>query len=119
MQHLRPEDPIYASITRMDPDGSNREIFAEGIRNTVGFAWHPETNVLWFTDNGRDNLGNDRPPDELNRAPKKGMHFGYPYCHGGDIPDPSSASPASARSTRRRSRSSGPTSPPWAAVLHR
>jgi len=88
-----PENPIYATITRMDPDGSNREIFAEGIRNTVGFAWHPETNVLWFTDNGRDNLGNDRPPDELNRAPRKGMHFGYPYCHGGDIPDPEFGSP--------------------------
>jgi len=88
-----PENPIYATITRMDPDGANREIFAEGIRNTVGFAWHPETNVLWFTDNGRDHLGNDRPPDELNRAPRKGMHFGYPYCHGGDIPDPEFGKP--------------------------
>lgn len=82
------EDPIYASITRMKPDGSEREIFAEGVRNTVGFTWHPETGELWFTDNGRDWLGNDRPPDELNRAPEKGLHFGYPYCHGGDIPDP-------------------------------
>ncbi len=88
-----PQDPIYATITRMDPDGSHREIFAEGIRNTVGFAWHPETGVLWFTDNGRDMLGNDRPPDELNRAPKRGMHFGYPYCHGGDIPDPELGAP--------------------------
>ena len=83
-----PENPIYASITRIDADGSNREIFAEGVRNTVGFTWHPETEVLWFTDNGRDMMGDDRPPDELNRAPEKGMHFGYPYCHGGDIPDP-------------------------------
>lgn len=83
-----PEDPIYATITRIRPDGSGREIYAEGIRNTVGFTWHPETGELWFTDNGGDNLGNDRPPDELNRAPEKGLHFGYPYCHGGDFPDP-------------------------------
>ncbi len=81
-------DAIYASITRLNPDGSEREIFARGIRNTVGFDWNPETGVLWFTDNGRDLLGDDRPPDELNRAPEKGLHFGYPFCHGGDIADP-------------------------------
>lgn len=81
------KDP-YAAILRMQPDGSNLEIFARGIRNTVGFDWHPETNELWFTDNGRDWLGDDRPPDELNHAPKKGMHFGYPYWHGKNIPDP-------------------------------
>jgi glucose/arabinose dehydrogenase len=83
-----PEQDIYASITRMDPDGSNLEIFAEGIRNTVGFTWHPQTGALWFTDNGRDRMGDNKPPDELNKAPQKGMHFGYPYCHGRDIPDP-------------------------------
>jgi glucose/arabinose dehydrogenase len=83
-----PEDPIYASITRLKPDGTDLEIFARGIRNTVGFDWHPETNELWFTENGRDWMGDDRPPDELNSAPRKGLHFGYPYCHGGDIPDP-------------------------------
>ena len=82
------KNPIFASITRMNPDGSNVEIFANGIRNTVGFAWHPQTNELWFTDNGRDWLGDNRPPDELNRAPQKDMHFGYPHCHGNDIPDP-------------------------------
>ena len=82
------KNEIYASITRMDPDGSNREIFAEGVRNTVGFTWHPETNVMWFTDNGRDMLGDNMPPCELNKAPEAGMHFGYPYCHGGDIADP-------------------------------
>jgi glucose/arabinose dehydrogenase len=80
-------DP-YASITRMNPDGSGMEVFARGIRNTVGFAWHPETKELWFTDNGRDQLGNDIPGDELNNAPKAGMHFGYPYIHQGDTPDP-------------------------------
>lgn len=83
-----PEQDIYASITRMDPDRSNLEIYAEGIRNTVGFAWHPQTGELWFTDNGRDRMGDNKPPDELNKAPGKGMHFGYPYCHGRDISDP-------------------------------
>lgn len=78
----------YASITRMDPDGSNREVYAKGVRNTVGFAWHPETKEMWFTDNGRDMLGNDIPPCELNRVTNAGQHFGYPYCHAGDIADP-------------------------------
>ncbi|SMD38601.1 Glucose/arabinose dehydrogenase, beta-propeller fold [Reichenbachiella faecimaris] len=79
---------IYASITRMNKDGSAFEIFANGVRNTVGFTWHPETKEMWFTDNGRDLMGDDMPPCELNHAPKAGMHFGYPYCHGGDIADP-------------------------------
>ena len=80
-------DP-YASIMRMKPDGSQLEVFARGIRNSVGFDWHPETGELWFTDNGRDMLGDDLPPDELNRAPRPGMHFGYPYRHGRNIADP-------------------------------
>jgi len=84
----RPADERYASLLRMRPDGTGLEIFARGIRNTVGFDWRPETEELWFTDNGRDWLGDDRPPDELNRASGSGLHFGYPYCHGGDIPDP-------------------------------
>ena len=79
---------IYASITRMNPDGSDREVYASGVRNTVGFTWHPETGEMYFTDNGRDMLGDDIPPCELNRATEKGQHFGYPYCHGGDIKDP-------------------------------
>ena len=79
---------IFATITRMKPDGSEFEIYAHGVRNTVGFDWHPETKALWFTDNGRDWMGDDMPPDELNRATKKGQHFGYPYCHGTSIPDP-------------------------------
>ncbi len=83
-----PGDP-RASITRMDPDGSNFEIFARGVRNTVGFDWNPLTGDLWFTDNGRDWLGDDLPPDELNRAPVADLHFGFPRCHGGYIPDPS------------------------------
>lgn len=82
------KDPRFATIMRMNQDGSNPEIFASGVRNTVGFDWHPATKELWFTDNGRDWLGDDRPPDELNKAPKGGMHFGFPYCHGGTISDP-------------------------------
>jgi len=82
------KDPRFASITRMNLDGSGFEIFANGVRNTVGFAWHPTTHELWFTDNGRDDLGDDVPGDELNRAPTAGLHFGYPYCHNGTIADP-------------------------------
>ncbi|MRR16765.1 MAG: sorbosone dehydrogenase family protein [Deltaproteobacteria bacterium] len=81
-------DKRFASIMRMRPDGSSVEIYAHGVRNTVGFDWHPETKELWFTDNGRDWLGNNQPPDELNHAPQKDMHFGYPFCHGTSIPDP-------------------------------
>ena len=80
-------DP-YAGILRMNPDGSAMEVFARGIRNSVGFAWHPDTKELWFTDNGRDNLGDDIPPGELNRAYKGGLHFGFPHCHGVGIRDP-------------------------------
>lgn len=82
------ENEIFATLVRLDPDGKNFEIFARGVRNSVGFDWHPESKALWFTDNGRDWLGNDAPPDELNTAPKPGLHFGYPYCHGGEIADP-------------------------------
>ncbi len=85
---LRDDDPRYASIMRMNPDGSDLEIFAHGIRNTVGFDWQPGTNELWFTDNGRDLMGDDIPSDELNCAPIKGLHFGYPFVHQGDILDP-------------------------------
>jgi glucose/arabinose dehydrogenase len=81
------KDP-YAALLRMKSDGSALTTFAHGIRNTVGFDWDPLTKNLWFTDNGRDFLGDNFPPDELNLAAKPGLHFGYPYCHGGDIADP-------------------------------
>ncbi len=81
-------DERYASILRMKPDGGALEGFAHGVRNTVGFDWHPDTKELWFTDNGRDWLGDDEPPGELNHAPESGLHFGFPYCHAGRIPDP-------------------------------
>lgn len=83
-----PKEEIYSTITRIRPGQPGIEIFAKGVRNTVGFDWHPATGELWFTDNGRDRMGDDIPPDELNRAPEKGLHFGFPYCHGGDVPDP-------------------------------
>jgi len=82
------DDERFASIMRMNPDGSDLEVYAHGIRNTVGFDWSPVDNSLWFTDNGRDMLGDNVPPDELNRAPENGMNFGYPYMHGKDIRDP-------------------------------
>ncbi|MDX2001287.1 MAG: sorbosone dehydrogenase family protein [Chitinophagales bacterium] len=81
-------DSIYATITRLNPDGSNMEIYASGVRNSVGFDWHPQTGELWFTENGRDWLGDDSPPCELNHAPQKGMHFGFPFCHAGNLADP-------------------------------
>jgi len=83
-----PDPDRYANIMRMNPDGSGLEVYARGVRNSVGFDWHPQTRELWFTDNGRDWLGDDVPDDELNRAPRPGMHFGYPYCHAGDVADP-------------------------------
>ncbi len=83
-----PEKTIYSSLVRLNADGSGFEILARGIRSSVGLDWQPETDALFFTDNGRDYLGDDLPPDELNRWTASGEHFGFPYCHGGDIPDP-------------------------------
>ena len=88
------ENEQYATILRMDSDGTDLEVFAHGVRNTVGFDWHPDSDDLWFTDNGRDNIStnteiNDNsPPDELNRADSAGLDFGFPYCHGEDVMDP-------------------------------
>ena len=83
-----PQRTHYAMIGRMDPDGSHYETIARGVRNTVGFAWHPQTHELWFTDNGRDMMGDDIPDDKLNRLARVGLDFGFPYCHGGDVADP-------------------------------
>ena len=82
------EDARFATITRMDPDGGAQEVYAHGVRNSVGFDWHPTTGELWFTSNGRDRLGDTSPGDTLNYAPEAGMHFGFPFCHQGDTPDP-------------------------------
>ncbi len=83
-----PEKDIYSSLVRLNLDGSGFNIIARGIRNSVGFDWHPVTKQLFFTDNGRDHMGDDIPSDELNKWTEKGQHFGYPFCHAGDIPDP-------------------------------
>ena len=80
--------PDYAKLIRMKADGSDWQHVATGIRNTVGFDWQPGTKRLWFTDNGRDMLGDDIPSDELNEITRLGQNFGYPYCHQGDIADP-------------------------------
>jgi glucose/arabinose dehydrogenase len=83
-----PDKEIFSSLIRLNADGSNMEILARGIRNTVGFDWQPDSNILYFTENGSDWLGDDIPADELNKWSQKGQHFGFPYCHAGDIPDP-------------------------------
>ena len=81
---------VHGQIRRYNADGSGMEIVARGVRNTVGFDWHPVTKELWFTDNGRDWAGNDGPEDELNRIAKgqEGANFGFPYCHANGIADP-------------------------------
>lgn len=81
-------DPRYASIIRLRPDTGEQQIVAAGVRNSVGFTWHPQDNSLWFTDNGRDHMGDDIPDDELNRATQPGQHFGYPFIHANGISDP-------------------------------
>ena len=78
----------YGTIVRSNPDGSGKEVVARGIRNSVGFDWHPGSRELWFSENGQDDLGPDRPNDELNRVSKTGENFGFPYCHDINIPDP-------------------------------
>lgn len=82
------ENEVYASITRMNPDGSDMEVYVKGVRNSVGFAWHPETGDMWFNDNGRDRLGDDVPACELNHVSAQGDHFGFPFWHQGDVADP-------------------------------
>ncbi len=76
-------DGLEGTIIRLTPGGGRPEIFASGIRNSVGFDFHPTTGELHFTDNGADNMGDDSPPDEFNRAPRKGLWFGYPHFGGG------------------------------------
>ncbi|HEX6003734.1 MAG TPA: PQQ-dependent sugar dehydrogenase [Burkholderiales bacterium] len=79
---------IQGTISRVDVKTGKMEEYARGVRNSVGFDWHPKTKQLWFTEHGRDWMGDDMPSDELNVAKTKGQHFGYPFCHQGDTPDP-------------------------------
>jgi glucose/arabinose dehydrogenase len=83
-----PPGPLHATITRLDLAGGRPEVVARGVRNSVGFDFHPDTGELWFTENGRDHLGDNQPPDELNHLTRAGEHFGFPYCHGDGIRDP-------------------------------
>ncbi|MEM9257045.1 MAG: PQQ-dependent sugar dehydrogenase [Pseudomonadota bacterium] len=84
----RDSQPLFGTIARLPTDGSKLEVFADGVRNSVGMDWHPTSGVLWFTDNGQDLMGDDLPPDELNRAPKAGLDFGFPYVYGDNVPSP-------------------------------
>ncbi|MGH8669789.1 MAG: PQQ-dependent sugar dehydrogenase [Burkholderiales bacterium] len=77
----------YAQIRRYNADGSGKEVIATGVRNSVGFDWHPRTKQLWFSDHGRDWMGDHAPSDELNRLAKPGANFGFPYCHANGVPD--------------------------------
>jgi glucose/arabinose dehydrogenase len=78
----------YAQIRRYNPDGSGMEVIASGVRNSVGFDWHPTTKELWFSNHGRDWLGDDTPNDTVNRLSKTGLNYGFPFCHQGNLPDP-------------------------------
>lgn len=111
-----PDPARYAAIFRIRPDGSGFEQYARGVRNTVGFDWHPQTKELWFTDNGRDWMGNNAPPDELNHAPRAGMHFGYPYCHGKAIRDPEFGSKRACSEFTPPPSNSARTRPRWACA---
>ena len=82
-----PPTAEYAQIRRYNPDGSGMEVLATGVRNSVGFDWHPTTKQLWFTNHGRDWMGDDKPNDTLNLLSKTGLNFGFPYCHQGNLPD--------------------------------
>ena len=84
----RREEEVFATILRMHPDTGEWSILARGVRNSVGMDWHPETGKLWFTDNGRDWMGPDLPPEEVNVVEEAGAHYGYPFIHGTDIRDP-------------------------------
>jgi glucose/arabinose dehydrogenase len=82
-----PPSEEYAQIRRYNADGSGMEVIARGVRNTQGFAWHPVTREMWFTDHGRDWMGDDTPQDELNRMTKTGLNFGFPHCHANGVAD--------------------------------
>lgn len=86
--NYRNSQPIFGTIVRIKPGNKALEIYAKGIRNSMGFAWQPKTNALWFSDNGQDWIGNNLPPDEINYAPQLGMDFGFPYFYGDNIRTP-------------------------------
>jgi glucose/arabinose dehydrogenase len=103
---------IHAQIRRYNADGTGMEIIARGVRNTVGFDWHPQTGELWFTDNGRDWAGNEGPEDELNviRKGQEGAFYGFPYCHANGIPDPDIRMPNACAGVTLPAATTGPHS---------
>ncbi|MCB2409648.1 PQQ-dependent sugar dehydrogenase [Hymenobacter lucidus] len=103
-----PEEPIFGTINRMNADGTAFETVAKGVRNTVGFDWSPVDKAMWFTDNGRDQLGDNLPADELNRLPAPGLHFGFPYFFAGDVADPELSAGKSAGTYTAPARKLGP-----------
>jgi glucose/arabinose dehydrogenase len=82
------DEPDYGQIIRMNKNGTEREVYARGIRNSVGLDWQPASGDLWFTDNNRDMMSDDEPAGELNRVSQAGQHFGFPFCHGIDTVEP-------------------------------
>lgn len=92
------EDYRRAAVLRFPLSGGKGEIFAKGLRNSVGLAFHPETGELWASNNGRDWLGDDLPPEEINRV-LKGGDYGWPYCYGKRIVDPAFGTPARCKKT--------------------
>jgi len=111
-------EPGFGVILRMNPDGTGREVVASGIRNSVGMAWHPRSKDLWFTDNGRDMLGDDLPPCELNHAPDTGLDFGFPYCHAGTIADPQYGSRGRCSDSVAPAQNLGPHVAPLAVAFY-
>lgn len=92
------KDPRRAAVLRIKKDGDTAEIYAQGLRNSVGLAVHPQTGELWASNNGRDMLGDDLPPEEINRV-VAGGDYGWPYCYGEKIPDPDYGSAERCRDT--------------------
>ena len=111
-------DGYYGSVLRMRPDGSEIEVYARGVRNSVGLAWHPVTGELWFTDNGRDHLGDDLPPCELNRAREAGLHYGFPFCHAGALRDPNLGGDGECADSEPPAQALGPHVAPLGLAIH-
>lgn len=111
-------DGYYGSVLRMRPDGSEIEVYARGVRNSVGLAWHPVTGEMWFTDNGRDHLGDDLPPCELNRARESGLHYGFPFCHAGTLRDPNLGGDGECVDAEPPAQALGPHVAPLGLAIH-
>lgn len=108
----------FSLIKTMNADGTGERDIAFGVRNTVGFDWDPVSGDLWFTDNGRDMLGDDVPPCELNHLSEPGQHFGFPYCHGDAVPDPEFGESKSCSDYRKPAQNLGAHVAPLGMVFY-